>query len=87
MLIKCNNQAMVAVLNSGKARDAYLGVCAHNVWCMAKNYSVYMFLGTNNRAVDLLSRWVYSLHNIQELQAPFGNPVWMPVDVNIYGIG
>ena len=79
VLIKCNNQAVVAVLNSGKARDAYLGACARNVWYVAAVHDIQLqyvhVLGANNRAADLLSRWVYSLHSIQELKALVGNPV------------
>ena len=79
VLVKCDNQAVVAVLNSGKVRDAYLGVCARNVWYVAAVHDVQLeyvhVLGANNRASDLLSRWAYSLHNIQELQALVGNPV------------
>ena len=35
ILIKCDNDAIVKVLNAGKARDPYLWVCARNVWYMA----------------------------------------------------
>ena len=35
ILIKCNNDTIVKVLNAGKARDPFLGACARNVWYMA----------------------------------------------------
>ena len=58
---------MVAVLNSGKARDAYLGACVCNVWHVAVVHDVQLeyvhVLGANNIAADLLSRGVYSLHS------------------------
>ena len=31
VLIKCDNQAVVLVLRSGKARDPFLGACARNI--------------------------------------------------------
>ena len=31
VLIRCDNDAVVKVLNAGKARDPFLGACAHNV--------------------------------------------------------
>ena len=31
ILIKCDNDAVVKVLNAGKARDAFLGACARNL--------------------------------------------------------
>ena len=45
ILIKCDNDAVVKVLNAGKARDPYLGACARNVWYMAalsdRYYALY----------------------------------------------
>ena len=32
VLIHCDNQAVVTVLNTGKTRDPFLAACARNVW-------------------------------------------------------
>ena len=53
VLIKCNNQAVVALF-------IYL------FWALRR---FQHFQHANNIAADLLSRGVYSLHNIQKLQA------------------
>ena len=32
VLVKCDNEAVVSVLRSGRTRDPYLGACARNIW-------------------------------------------------------
>ena len=32
VLIRCDNEAVVSVLRSGRTRDPYLGACARNIW-------------------------------------------------------
>ena len=55
------------------------------MWYVAAVHDIQLeyvhVLGANNRVADLLSGWAYSLHNMQELQALVGDPVWMPVDI------
>ena len=38
--IKCDNMAVVEVLNTGNARDAILSTCACNIWLLTEMYSV-----------------------------------------------
>ena len=38
--VKCNNLAVVQVLKSGRTRDPFLGVCAHNVWMLAAHHDI-----------------------------------------------
>ena len=35
VLVKCDNQAVVAALQSGRACDPFLAACAHNIWYIA----------------------------------------------------
>ena len=60
VLIKCDNEAVVSVLRTGKARNPFLGACARNIWYGAAIQDVEMqyvhVSGKNNRKADLLSR-------------------------------
>ena len=45
VLAKCDNQAVVSTLTSGRARDPFLGACAHNIWkrlYVTLTYSIFM---------------------------------------------
>ena len=60
VLIKCDNEAVVSVLRSGKTRDPYLGACARNIWyvCALADIDIqYVHVKRlDNRVADLLSR-------------------------------
>ena len=53
--------AVVQVLQTGKARDPFLGACARNIWMEAAKADidiVYSHIqGRKNVVADLLSRW------------------------------
>ena len=89
-LIKCDNDAVVKVLNAGKARDPYLGACARNMWYMAALSDIDLqyvhVLGKNNVVADLLSRWQYTSANVTQLQALLSTPVWLSVSVDMLEI-
>ena len=38
VLVKCDNDTVVKVLNAGKARDPFLGACARNIWYIDLQY-------------------------------------------------
>ena len=90
VLIKCDNEAVVSVLRSGKTKDPYLGACARNIWyvCALADIDVqYVHIrGLNNRVADLLSRWSGSGKDSIELQMYVKNPVWVPVNMNFLDI-
>ena len=58
--IKCDNMAVVEVLNTSRARDAILATCARNIWLLATMYNVQIIVnhipGVSNVVADLLSR-------------------------------
>ena len=84
VLIKCDNEAVVSVLRSGKTKDTYLGACAQNIWyvCALADIDIqYVHVrGLNNRVADLLSRWTGSGKDNLELQMYVQDPMWIPVD-------
>ena len=85
ILVKCDNDAVVHVLNTGRTKDPYLGACARNVWFESALFDVDLqyihVMGKDNRAADLLSRWQNTCHNHIELQTLIGNPIWANVSL------
>ncbi|CAC5416547.1 unnamed protein product [Mytilus coruscus] len=60
ILVKCDNQSTVMVLNSGCTRDAYMQCCREILFYAAKyNFEIKAihFPGVENRTADILSRW------------------------------
>ena len=90
VLVKCDNDAVVKVLNAGRARDPYLRACARNIWYMAALSDIDLqyvhVLGKNNVVADLLSRWQFSAANVTQLQKLVHNPVWLPVSIDMIEI-
>ena len=84
VLVKCDNEAVVTVLRSGKTRDPYLGACARNIWhvCALADIDIqYVHVrGLDNKVADLLSRWTGTQNNFTELYKYIEDPVWIPVD-------
>ena len=84
ILIHCDNQEVVPVLNSGRTKDAFLACCAQNIWQMAAIHDVHFayqhIMGVNNCAVDLLSRWKGTTENIARLQKRVQDLLWLQVD-------
>ena len=58
--VKCNNQAVVHVLNDGRTRDAFLAACMWNMWLEVALYYILLLykhvLGRQNTVADLFSR-------------------------------
>ena len=82
VLVKCDYEAVVTVLRSGKTRDPYLGACARNIWyvCALANIDIqYVHVrGLDNRVADLLSRWTGTQNKFAELHKYNQDPVWIP---------
>ena len=58
--IRCDNLAVMEVLNSGRARDKILATSARNVWMLTALSNISLVVthiqGVNNVVADLLSR-------------------------------
>ena len=78
--MKCDNEMMMNVLTSGRARDLYLGACAHNIWFEAilahADIQYVHILGKNNRIADFLSMLQSTQMNYIEKHV--NNPMWVP---------
>ncbi|CAG2204310.1 unnamed protein product [Mytilus edulis] len=61
ILVRCDNQSTVMVLNSGCTRDAYMQCCLREILFYAAKYNFEIkavhFPGVENRTADILSRW------------------------------
>jgi hypothetical protein len=61
ILIKCDNQSVVMVLNSGSTRDLFMQTCLREILFFAAKFHFEIraihFPGVENRVADLLSRW------------------------------
>ena len=83
ILVKCDNDAVVHVLNSGKTRDPFLATCARNIWQEAAIRDVELkyvhIIGKQNKVADLLSRWENTVAQYQMLNALVEKPVWVKV--------
>ena len=87
VLVKCDNQAVVAVLTHSKTKDPFLATCARNVWLLAALYDLevtYVHIrGKHNIIADLLSRWVPTPQNVLKLQSHIPDLLWISVPENI----
>ena len=79
--VKCDNDAVVQVLNSGRTRDPFLATCARNIWQEAAIRDIELkyvhIMGKQNKVADLLSRWENTVAQYQFLNALVENPVWV----------
>ena len=83
VLIRCDNEAVVTVLKSGKTRDPYLAACARNIWfesALADIDLQYAHIrGVDNKVADVLSRWQGSIEQTQWLHSQVVMPIWLSV--------
>ena len=87
VLVKCDNQAVVAVLTHSKTKNPFSATCARNVWLLAALYDLevtYVHIrGKHNVIADLLSRWVPTPQNVLKLHSHIPDPLWISVPENI----
>ena len=83
ILVKCDNDALVQVLNSGRTRDPFLATCARKIWQEAATNDIELkyvhIMGKQNRAADFLSRWRNTELQCQLLTSLVEDPIWMTV--------
>ena len=61
ILIHCDNEAVVTILNSGKSKDLTLSRISRNIFMQCASHDIHLKIkhvpGKNNNIADLLSRW------------------------------
>ena len=84
ILLKCDNQAVVSVLNSGRTQDLTLGAMARNISMLLAIHDVELqvihILGSDIKIADLLSRWFISENPADKLQQFLKDPFWLNVN-------
>ena len=83
IVIKCNNEAVVSVVNTGVTRDNALAVFVRNIWLVTALNNIKLKLvhipGIQNECADLLSRWGNTKNNDVKLTYYISEPIWVPV--------
>ena len=78
--IKCDNQAVVSVINSGATKDQVLATMCRNVWLETAKNDINLILvhipGKLNTCADLLSRWHKVHDNNVKLTRFIPYPKW-----------
>ena len=79
--IKCDNQAVVSVLNSGRSRDVVLAEYARNIFLWTSTCNIDLQVvhvpGKLNEVADLLSRWFITNNSFQKLQELVDPVQWL----------
>ena len=79
--------AVVEVLNTGKARDSILAMCARNIWLISAMFNVqFQFThtsGKQNSLADLLCRWPGQPSDNDKLFALCPNASWIPTHLDL----
>ena len=90
LLIHCDNQAVVSILNSGATRDLTLAAIARNILMESAkcdvNLSVIHILGKNKHIADLLSRWYITDNANKQLGEMVPQPRWVNVPSNMLDV-
>ena len=84
--IKCDNMAVVKVLNTGRARDATLATCAQNIWLLTSMFKIELIVthipNVSNVVADLFSRWQGTSMDVSKLQSIVPDYQWLPVHID-----
>ena len=87
VMIKCDNQAVVSVLTTGRTRDQTMATYARNIfmWLSAFNIDIKVVhvLGSLNPVADLLSRWQVTVNNYEKLARLVQPVTWVPVSKDL----
>ena len=87
VLIRCDNQAVVSVLTTGKTRDPVMAKYVRNIYLWLSAFNIDMrvihIAGRLNPVADLLSRWHLTSNNFQKLQELVHPVSWVDVSSDL----
>ena len=90
ILLKCDNQAVVSVLNLGKTQDMTLAAMARNINMLLAmediELQVIHILGSDNKIADLLSRFSIASNPDVKLRQLIKNPLWLTLSSDILNL-
>ena len=82
--IKCDNLAVMQVLQEGKARDPLLATIAKNIWMLTCLFNIYFLVthtaGKENAIAGLLFRWWVTDNRSQKLLPTYQ---WVPTHIDL----
>ena len=85
--IKCDNLAVVQVLQDGNARDSLLPTIARNIWMLTSLFNIHFSIshipGKDNAIADLLSRWWVTENRSQKLEKLLPAYQWVPTHIDL----
>ena len=85
--IKCDNLAVVQVLQEGKARDPRLATIARNIRMLTSLFNIQLSVShiadKNNAIADLLSRWWITENRDQKLSSLLPHWNWIPTYIDL----
>ena len=80
VVIKCENQAVVSVVNINVTKDHILATMCRNIWLETSMNDIILKVihipGKDNVCADLLSRWHFVYNNMQKLTQYIKCPQW-----------
>ena len=83
IVVKCDNEAVVSVVNTGVTRDNALAAFVRNIWLVTALNNIKLRLihipGIQNECAALLSRWNNTKNNYAKLTSHVNEPTWVPV--------
>ena len=90
ILLKCDNMAVVDVLNTGRSRDSHLCAIARNILITCANLDIeakFVHIpGKKNVVADVLSRWRGSVDQFNKLKSVIQNPIWCQINPELFHI-
>ena len=82
VLVRCDNEAVVSVLTTGKTRDPVMAKYVRNIFLWLSGRVIHI-AGCLNPVADLLSRWHLTKNNFQKLQELVQPVSWVNVSVEL----
>ena len=84
IVLKCDNLAVVNVLNTGRSQDSLLCTIARNILMSCAHLDIEVnfvhIAGKVNVVADTLSRWTGSIEQLNKLHCVISHPIWCHVD-------
>ena len=82
--IKCDNEAVVSIINTGSSRDIILSALIRNIVLQMSMHNFQLKVvhipGVKNKTADLLSRWNSTVSPQEKLQRLVEQPLWCKIE-------
>ena len=83
IIIKCDNEAVVDVVNKGVTRDSDSAAMGRNIWFVTASHNIKLQVvhipGIQNGCANLVFRWRSTVNRWEKLQVRISHPIWQEV--------